>query len=84
MKKFNYMVFDNDRFYFDKKKYTKQEALDIFNEESGLDEEFTLDQVEEGSVCWFPKREDYPDGCYSDVTNSSHPKYRNEFPVWII
>jgi hypothetical protein len=83
MKQFDYMMFDNDRMYFDKKKYTKEEALAIHNEESGFDPA-TLDEVQEGSVCWFPRRDGYPDGCYSDVTNSSHPKYRNEFPVWII
>lgn len=83
MKQFDFMMFDNDRMYFDKKKYTKQQAVDIYNSESGLDP-VTIDDVQEGSVCWFPRRDDYPDGCYSDVTNSSHPKYRNEFPVWII
>ena len=83
MRNFDYMEFDNDSWYFDQKKYTKEQALKIYNEESGLDPA-TIEDVKEGSVCWFPRCFDYPYGCYSDVTNSSHPKYRNEFPVWVI
>ncbi len=81
MKSFEYMEFDNDNWYFDQKKYTKQQSVDIYNEESGLDP-VTIEDVEEGKVCWFPKKQDYPDGCYVDVTNTR--PYMKEFPVWVI
>ena len=89
MKNFDYMEFDNDQWYFDQKKYTKQQAVDIYNEESGADP-VTIEDVEEGKVCWFPKRTDYPDGCYSDVTHETNrvtgekKQYKNAFPVWVI
>jgi len=89
MKQFDYLEFDNDLWYFDKKKYTKEEALKIFNEESGLDVA-TIEDVKEGQVCWFPKGLDYPDGCYSDVTHKINCvtgekiTYKKSFPVWII
>ena len=89
MKRFDYLEFDNDLWYFDKKKYTKEEALKIYNEESGLDPA-TIDDVKEGEVCWFPKKDDYTDGCYSDVTNEVNPitgekkKYKKAFAVWVI
>ena len=89
MKQFDYLEFDNDVWYFDQKKYTKEEALAIYNEESGLDP-VTLDDVKAGEVCWFPKREGYPDGCYSDVTHEINRLtgekrcYKNAFPVWVI
>jgi len=90
VKQFEYMEFDNDVWYFDQKKYTKEEALAIYNEESGLDPAI-LDDVKEGQVCWFPKcGEEYPDGCYSDVTNETNYftgekiTYKKSFPVWVI
>jgi len=89
MKQFDYLEFDNDLWYFDKKKYTKEEALRIYNEESGLDAA-TIEDVKEGLVCWFPKREDYPNGCYSDVTDEVNritgkkKQYKKAFEVWII
>ena len=56
-----------------KKKYTKEEALKIYNEESGLDPA-TIEDVKDGEVCWFPKTDDYdyPDGAYVDVTNQTN------------
>ena len=91
MKQFDYLEFDNDQWYFDKKKYTKEEALAIYNEESGLDPA-TLDDVKEGEVCWFPKVDnyDFPNGAYIDVTNRTNrltgekKQYKNAFPVWVI
>ena len=89
MKQFDYLEFDNDLWYFDKKKYTKEEALKIYNEESGLDPA-AIDDVKDGEVCWFPKTSEYPDGCYLDVTNETNRitgkkrTYKKAFAVWII
>ena len=88
-KQFDYLEFDNDLWYFDKKKYTKEEALNIYNDESGLDTA-TIDDVKDGLVCWFPKAYNFPDGAYFDVTNETNRVtgkkriYKRAFEVWII
>ncbi|MCK9576715.1 MAG: hypothetical protein M0R51_12400 [Clostridia bacterium] len=77
------MEFNNDLWYFDKEKYTKEEAFKKFEEESGLENEFLLEDVKEGKICWCPNYGTHESGTYVDVTEKAD-KYKRAFPVWII
>lgn len=84
--KFGYDAGDFDQLVFHAKKYTKEQAVEIFNTEyayKGL--KCTVDDVEDGYVKYFirPTRfmaDDYDNGCYGFVDKPG----RGVFPVWVI
>ena len=91
MAKFDYMEFGYearcfDQLVFHAKKYTKEQAVEIFNTEYAYTgRRCTVDDVENGYVKYFIRpnqfmSQDYDGGCYGFVDKPE----RGAFPVWVI
>ena len=91
MSKFDYESFDDGccdtEFVVHAKKYTKEEAVELFIKERLPVKDPTIDDVMEGTVRWYPKipewcsyDEDVNRGCYTYCAKGE----RGSFPVWII
>lgn len=91
MAKFDYMEFGYDAGSFDQlvfhaKKYTKEQAVEIFNTEyayKGL--RCIVDNVDSGYVKYFIRQNqfmtsDFEGGCYGFIDKPE----RGAFPVWVI
>lgn len=93
MAKFDFMVFDDDSFVVHASKYTKEQALELFNSEegsyyykkmleAGKCRAATIDDVEKSWCKWVAKApfgHDFEGGCYLARTGG-----RGSFPIWII
>lgn len=91
MAKFDYMEFGYctgsfDQLVFHAKKYTKEEAVEIFNAEYAYTDRYaTIDNVSDGYVKWFIRPTEFMSGdldgpCYGFVDKPGN----GAFPVWVI
>ena len=91
MAKFDYMEFGYDAGSFDQlvfhaKKYTKEQAVDVFNKEYAYKGyKCDISNVKDGYVKYYinPTEQmssDFEDGCYGFTDKLEH----GAFPVWVI